>query len=53
MDLIHRAHPQYGWNKNKGYPTLEHKKAIAKYGLCKHHRKTFRSNLPEQVVLDF
>lgn len=53
MNLIHRAHPQYGWNNNKGYPTLEHKKAIAEFGICKHHRKTFRNSLPEQVVLDF
>lgn len=34
--------PQYGWTKNKGYPTKEHREAIAKYGHCKYHRMSFR-----------
>jgi len=33
--------PQYGWHKNKGYGTQEHRKAILTYGACKWHRKTF------------
>jgi len=43
MEQIHEEFPQYGWDKNKGYPTLEHKLAIHKYGLTKYHRKTFSS----------
>ncbi len=31
----------YGWNKNNGYGTQKHKKAIKKYGLTRYHRKTF------------
>lgn len=33
--------PEYGWNKNAGYPTAEHLTAIEKYGITKYHRKTF------------
>lgn len=42
--------PVYNWKKNKGYPTLEHKKAIADYGICDLHRKTF--NMAIQLKLD-
>ena len=31
----------YGWNTNSGYGTKEHLRAIKKYGITKHHRKTF------------
>ena len=31
----------YCWNKNSGYGTREHLKAIKKFGITKHHRKTF------------
>ena len=33
--------PQYGWDRNAGYPTAEHLLAIKKYGITKHHRRTF------------
>ena len=33
--------PQYGWDRNAGYPTTEHIAAIEKYGVTKHHRRTF------------
>jgi ribonuclease HII len=32
---------KYGWGRNKGYGTLEHRKAIKKYGLTRQHRKQF------------
>lgn len=51
MDQIHEEFPMYNWKKNKGYPTVEHREAIKKYGITKYHRKTFRL-LPEQLVLD-
>lgn len=41
MQKIHRAFPQYGWNKNKGYGTAAHRNAIDQYGLCSYHRKSF------------
>lgn len=33
--------PEYGWDRNAGYPTAEHLLAIKKYGITKHHRRTF------------
>ena len=33
---------EYGWSKNKGYGTKEHRDAIIKFGLTKYHRKSFR-----------
>ncbi len=41
MQKIHTAFPHYGWNKNKGYGTAVHRKAIDEYGLCSYHRKSF------------
>ena len=48
MNLIHEEFPMYHWNKNKGYPTKEHRDAIKKYGITKYHRKTFRL-LPQDI----
>lgn len=48
MEKLDRDFPQYHWKKNKGYPTLEHKMAIAKHGLTEHHRKSFRFELGSQ-----
>ncbi len=52
MDHIHQEYPMYNWQKNKGYPTKEHRAAIRKYGITKYHRKSFKL-LPEQYTLDF
>ncbi len=50
MLKLHQEYPQYGWHNNKGYGTAEHRKAIEKYGLCEHHRKSFNI-LPKQLEL--
>lgn len=42
MTQLHGQYPQFGWERNKGYGTLEHRTAIAEYGLTEHHRKSFR-----------
>jgi len=42
--------PDYHWKKNNGYPTKQHRKAIAEIGTNKHHRKTFQL-LPAQLSL--
>ena len=34
-------YPEYNFKKHKGYPTKEHREAIAKYGPCPIHRLTF------------
>ena len=52
MEKIHEEFPMYNWKQNKGYPTLEHRDAIRKYGTTKYHRMTFRL-LPDQLELDF
>ena len=36
-----KTHPRYGWEKNMGYGTQYHMEALKKYGVTKHHRKTF------------
>jgi len=41
MQLLHKDFPEYGWNKNKGYGTLVHRKAIEQIGICEYHRKSF------------
>ncbi|MBT8281084.1 MAG: ribonuclease HII [Muriicola sp.] len=42
MRKLHKEYPVYNWQQNKGYPTLEHRKAILKYGLTPYHRKSFK-----------
>ncbi len=51
MDTIHEQFPMYNWKKNKGYPTVEHRNAIQKFGSTIYHRKSFRL-LPEQLKLE-
>lgn len=41
MRELAKQFPQYGWDKNMGYPTKEHIEAIRKYGYTEHHRKSF------------
>jgi ribonuclease HII len=41
MKALNEQYPVYGWNRNKGYPTLEHRKTILRLGLSPYHRKTF------------
>ena len=41
MDEYHKMYPEYGFNKNKGYPTKQHLEALEKYGILDIHRKTF------------
>jgi ribonuclease HII len=41
-------HPEYAWERNAGYPTLHHRKAILNFGPSPLHRKTFRVELKEK-----
>ena len=45
MTLYSKIYPMYGWERNKGYGTHEHRNAIKKFGLTKIHRKSFLRNL--------
>jgi ribonuclease HII len=47
MEQLHQSFPHYNWKKNKGYPTEEHRAAIAKHGITPWHRRSFQL-LPEQ-----
>lgn len=49
---LDQIHPEYGWKKNKGYPTKAHRLGLKEHGSTKYHRKTFRL-LPEQLQIDF
>ncbi|MGB0787956.1 MAG: ribonuclease HII [Marinirhabdus sp.] len=42
MVQLHKKFPQYHWDKNKGYPTKAHRRAIAEYGPTPYHRKGFK-----------
>jgi len=44
MAQLHELHPEYNWNKNKGYLTPEHIDALKKYGPNKYHRKQYVKN---------
>ncbi|MDR1668191.1 MAG: ribonuclease HII [Bacteroidales bacterium] len=53
MISLSEEYPQYGWNKNKGYPSKEHRDAIARYGLSPFHRKSFRlESKPPEIPFD-
>lgn len=45
MLKIDAEYPMYGWARNKGYPTREHRLAVHKYGLSPHHRVTFNHEI--------
>ncbi len=51
MLALHHEFPAYGWDRNAGYPTAEHRAAIAQHGATCYHRATFKgvknvTNLP-------
>ena len=45
MEALHEEHPEYGWNDNKGYGTLQHRRQIAAIGLSPYHRVSFRMRI--------
>lgn len=42
MGQLHAEYPDYGWSRNKGYPTSAHRDAIRKSGVTPYHRLSFR-----------
>ncbi len=42
MIELHEEFPEYGWSKNFGYATKQHREALNKYGPTKYHRRSFR-----------
>ena len=51
MTKLDKEHPEYNWKVNKGYPTKDHREAIARCGVTPYHRMSFRL-LPEPVQLE-
>lgn len=45
MEELDNQYPNYNWKKNKGYPTIEHKNAVADFGMSPYHRKTFNMSI--------
>ena len=45
MTELAQTHPGYGWDRNAGYGTAEHRDAITSLGLTPHHRRSFCRNL--------
>lgn len=42
MNFLAKEFPHYEFEKNKAYGTKTHKELIAKFGICKLHRKSFK-----------
>jgi ribonuclease HII len=53
MRRIHQEYSMYGWDRNKGYPTKEHRRAIAEYGISPYHRVTFNLLGDSQLIIYF
>lgn len=53
MKELHEQYPFYGWNRNAGYPTREHREAIREHGITPYHRKTFNLLGDGQLELEF
>jgi len=41
MQKLANEHPHYGWERNAGYPTVQHREALLVHGITEHHRKSF------------
>jgi ribonuclease HII len=39
---LHQIFPDYGWDRNAGYPTAAHRQALLEFGITPHHRRSFR-----------
>lgn len=42
MMALSRQFPGYGWEKNAGYPTADHRQALLDLGVTPHHRRSFK-----------
>lgn len=52
MEKIAVEYPQYGWQQNKGYPTKQHRAAIAEFGTTPYHRLSYKL-LETQMQIEF
>ena len=52
MRQLAKEYPQYGWDRNMGYPTHEHIEAIKTFGMTPYHRKSFHPKELEPTLFD-
>lgn len=52
METLHEQYPDYNWQKNKGYPTKDHRAGIEQHGSTPFHRMSFKL-LDTQLKLEF
>lgn len=53
MKILHEEYPFYGWDRNAGYPTAEHREGIKLHGTTPYHRMTFNLLGDTQLSFDF
>ncbi len=53
MAELHKEYPHYGWDRNAGYPTKEHREGIRLHGTTPYHRMSFNLLGDGQLTLDF
>ena len=51
MRSLAKLYPEYGWERNMGYPTPEHLEAIRRYGYTPEHRKSFHPKQLEPTLV--
>jgi ribonuclease HII len=49
MERLAARHPAYGWDRNAGYATEEHRAAIKQAGVTPHHRRSFTPVLQQEL----
>ena len=42
MENLSQEYPMYYWQRNRGYPTKQHRQAIVEHGVSPHHRLSFK-----------
>ena len=53
MNNLAKEYPHYGWNRNKGYPTKEHREGIRIYGVTPYHRMSYHLLAVQELELPF
>ncbi len=52
MMELHKEFPEFGWDKNVGYPTKRHYDGLKKFGYTVHHRRTFKLKTEKSYVIE-
>jgi ribonuclease HII len=52
MKRLHKNYPEFDWDKNVGYPTPKHKKALQEFGITPHHRLGFNLGTEKKYKKD-